>query len=134
MSRGFRVGWFRVGGWILVASLWACGGASGDHCLAVPCPLPVAVHLSVTAAGGGAVSGATMAVSGAVSGGGPCAEGSAATTCDVLGGPGTYSLTVSAPGYQRATITVNVPGQRASGCGCALPETQDTTLVLARQG
>jgi hypothetical protein len=42
-------------------------------------------------------------------------------------------MTVSAPGHQAASVTVKVPGQTSSGCGCTTAQTQDTSLVLTPQ-
>lgn len=136
MFRRFQLDGVRVWGLALVASLWACGvgsDAGGAHCISVPCPEPWAVRLTVTSAAGGPVPGATIAVTGAMLGGGPCNVGADATMCDVPGGPGTYAMTVTAPGYQTASITVKVPGQTATGCGCTTAQTQDTSLVLTPQ-
>ncbi|MDE3053387.1 MAG: hypothetical protein KGJ70_05850 [Gemmatimonadota bacterium] len=115
----------------LAALLWACG--AGDHCTVVPCPLPIAVQLAVTAAAGGPVAGATIAISGPTIGGGPCNAGPAVTMCQAPGGPGKYTLTVSAPGFQTATVTVDVGGHVSSGCGCTTADTQSATLVLQPQ-
>ncbi len=122
----------RMGRTIVVAVLAGCSGigGSGDHCIAEPCPMPMALNVTVTTAAGGSVAGASIAVTGAELGGGPCESDSTATTCQVPGYVGQYTITVSAPGYQPATRTLNVSGTQPSGCGCPTTDTQQVTMVL----
>lgn len=113
-----------VGVLALVLFVPACGGT--DYCPALPCALPVAIALHVSAQGSsGSVPGAAVDVSGPVSGTLSCDS-----SCSILGPPGSYSLTVTAPGYQSTQRTVDVAGMVPS-CGCATAETQDVSVALA---
>lgn len=53
----------------------------------------------------------------------------------IPGPPGTYTLTVTAPGYQTLQRTVEVQGTNPP-CGCPTPQTEHVTVVLlpASQG
>lgn len=92
--------------------------------------MPMALNVTVTTAAGGPVPGASIAVSGAETGGGPCGWDSTATVCVVPGYAGQYTITVSAPGYQSASKTLNVTGKQPSGCGCPTTDTRPVTMVL----
>lgn len=108
----------------LVLFIPGCGGT--DYCPALPCALPIAITLQVSAqSSAGPVPGATVDVSGPLGGTLPCDS-----SCSILGPPGSYSLTVSAPGYQSTQRTVDVTGSVPS-CGCATSETQDVSVALA---
>jgi hypothetical protein len=123
----------RNAGWAfaIVVALCACGdGGGGAECLALPCAMPMALIVTITAQGGGPVTDASIAVTGAITTGGPCQAGSSATTCDVPGYPGRYAITVSAPGYQSAGRTVNVTGEAPKACGCSTTDTQQLAMVL----
>lgn len=80
-----------------------------------------------------AVSGSALNVTVAVSG--------AETTtlacnglCVVTGGPGTYQLDVSAPGYTTFHATVQVGGVAAPTCGCVSSHTQVVAISLVPAG
>ncbi len=108
---------------LALALLPAC---SGTDCLALPCAAPIAIRLQVSAQGStGSVPGATVDFAGPMSGTLPCDS-----SCTIVGLPGSYSLTVSAPGYQSSQRSVDVAGISPS-CGCATAETQDVSIVLA---
>jgi hypothetical protein len=119
--RSFRSALAGVGALLLAAG---CGG--DETCVVVPCPLPLAVSLTVTSAAGGAVAGAVVTVSGRVSGTIPC---SASGGCDMLGPAGTYELDITAPGYRAAHRTVVVPGTNPD-CGCATTTPQHVDVAL----
>ena len=112
------------------AGLASCA-KSEDECLALPCPLPIAIQMSVTAAGGGPVDGVIVRVSGAATGTASCTAGTTATTCYVPGVAGTYSVEVVANGFQATQRTVTVEGTTPE-CGCPTTVTarMDVTLSL----
>jgi hypothetical protein len=115
---------------ILLLGATACG-SDAAVCLAVPCPIPMAVRLTVEdGATGTPVTNASLTYTGPFAGDGSC--GSA--ICIVSGGPGTYEIDVSAPGYATAHRRVVVAGAAAKGCGCASAETQQVTVGLTRAG
>src|SRR4051794_38694007 len=119
----------RIG--VVALGVSACGH---EACLALPCPLPLAFEIAVTdSSSPGPLSGVTMALSGAVTGGGPCNQASSGATCFVLGYAGTYEIDVSAPGYRSAHRQVTVTGT-SPACGCASTDPQRLTLTLARAG
>ena len=76
------------------ASLASCG-LNDEECLHLPCPMPQAIELHVTAAGGGAVEGVVVKTSGATSGTGFCRPDGTATTCMVPG----YGGVLRAPSW-----------------------------------
>ncbi len=102
----------------------ACG-AEAD-CIVPPCALPLAIEVTVTGGAGGLpMSGATIAVAGPLTGGGPC-QGS---VCHVLGPAGTYEIDVGAPGHATVHRQVVVPGTHPE-CGCPTVEAQRLTVAL----
>ena len=108
----------------LVLATVACHDAA--DCVQPPCALPLAIELTATAAGSGTpVSGVAFTVGGAVSGQGPCSQG----TCLIPGGPGTYDVDVSAPGYRTVHARVIVPGDTPA-CGCTTVVMQRVTVTL----
>jgi hypothetical protein len=112
----------------LLFSVSACGGT---ECLSVPCPQPHALEITVTAGATGApIPAASIAVSGAATGGGPCQN----AKCDVMGVAGTYEVDISAPGYQTVHRQVVVPGTVGAACGCPTAETQRLTVALPSVG
>ena len=115
---------------VLAMSIAACDHETEPDCLQVPCPLPIAITVTVTSSAGGPVSGLTAAVSGAVTGSGFCRVDAAATVCMVPGGPGTYNLRLTAPGFQEYTVSVTVPGSTPP-CGCTVGQHQDLAVVLS---
>ena len=104
------------------ALAFAIAGCDGD-CLMPPCPLPIAVVVEITSASSGAaVSGASITVSGASTV--PCDS-----SCTIMGYAGTYTLDVSAPGYQGTVRTVLVHGSTPA-CGCASTEPEQVSIAL----
>jgi hypothetical protein len=106
---------------VTALSLTACG----QECLVPPCPLPIAITAVVTSGSGGAVSGAALAVSGAVTTTVPCDS-----QCSIPGYAGSYTLTASAPGYQSLQKTILVQGSSSPLCGCASAQTEQVSFVL----
>ena len=131
-----RVSWPSLAPLRFVAlPLWlgACSHGGAD-CLLPPCPLPVAVEVTVTdAASGAAVAGAFVSTAGMVGEPAPCRSSGAETLCDVRGGAGTYEIDVGAPGYRTVHRQVVVAGERAA-CGCSGVTTQRFSLGLVAGG
>lgn len=119
-------------GWIVIAAALVCCTSEDltKGCINPPCALPFAVRIHLTsAATGDSVAGATVRVGGAENGTSEC-QGS---TCIVPGPPGTYTLTVQAPGFETAVRTVTVRGT-IPPCGCVLSDTADLELALVPAG
>jgi hypothetical protein len=120
---------------LLLAALTTAGlascGKSNQGCLVPPCPLPLAVEISVTAADGGPMDGVSVLVSGAASGNASCNAGSNATTCYVPGVAGTYTLDVGATGFQSARRTVTTTGTTPE-CGCPTVSKAHLDIALTR--
>lgn len=119
---------------LTLVRLGACTGAliacSADCVSQPPCPLPEAIRLSVSAGNApGGVAGLSLRVNGDVEGSSLCEPGPV-TTCHVLGGAGTYQLSVSAPRYQTDQLQVVVKESRASCNVCGAGERQDVAVVL----
>ena len=112
----------------LLLGIWATLSLAACHqeCVAHPCPLPIALEVVVAAATSGAgVSGASVVVTGAAS-----VTQSCDSSCIIPGYAGSYTLMVTAPGYQPAESTVVVQGSNP-GCGCASARTEHVSFVLA---
>jgi hypothetical protein len=116
---------------VLLSLTVACPGDAG--CVLYPCPPQDAAEISVTApnAPAGIVGLTMIARSGAETGSGPCNHGTGAVSvCYLLGGPGTYSVDLSATGYQTATVRFTATGT-AAGCNtCGHTDTQRLSVVL----
>ena len=109
--------------------------SSDANCIYYPCAQPEAAEISVTASNApSGIPGLTMAVSGSVTGGGPCDQGAGATNiCRVMGGPGPYQVELSAPGYQTAALKFTVTGT-AAGCNtCGHVDLQRLSVVMTQQ-
>ena len=110
----------------LVVILCFFGVACNNECLSPPCPLPLALTVTlVSAASGTEVSGAALAVSGPITTTVPCDS-----SCRVWGYAGTYTVTVTAPGYQTAQRTVLVHGSSPAACGCGSVQAEDVNISL----
>jgi hypothetical protein len=110
---------------LLAATALGMAVASCGHCLALPCPMPMALFINITAgATGGPVSGALVRVTGATLITVPCDA-----TCAVPGYGGTYNLEVEAPGFQKAQRTVTVEGTDPA-CGCPSTTTRRLDIAL----
>src|SRR5690348_3574888 len=112
---------------ILLLVVAGCGGgAGGAECLALPCPLPLAISLTVSSATSGVgISGATVEVTGAEVTTFPCN-----VSCPVLGPPGNYEITVSAPGFVSVHRSVQVHGTSPK-CSCATTDPESVTVGLS---
>jgi hypothetical protein len=107
------------------ASLVLIGGCGGSACLALPCAFPVAVELTVTSVAGAPIHNATLVATSPGSTTGPCDN-----QCVVGGGAGKYSITVSAPGFAPASLSVTVTGSGPKECGCESVDTQHIDVKL----
>jgi hypothetical protein len=111
---------------LAVLSALGMASASCSHdCLALPCPLPIAIIISVTGGPSGApVENATVQVTGAALASMPCR-----TICRVPGTAGTYTLDVTAAGFTPVRRTVIVQGTNPS-CGCPTVVTENVAIAL----
>ncbi|HEY4218136.1 MAG TPA: hypothetical protein VGM67_13415 [Gemmatimonadaceae bacterium] len=110
---------------LAAAVLTACGDGGAD-CLALPCPLPIALKLTVNSAATGApITTASVAVTGGQLTIIPCNG-----TCFVPGGPGTYNITVTASGFTSVERSIHVTGSTPK-CGCDSADLQDLTIALS---
>jgi hypothetical protein len=107
----------------------ACGTDTQGRCLALPCPLPIALTIDVTSSTGGPAAGATILVSGGTNGTVPCEAGTTASTCRVAGQAGTYQLEITAPGFEPAQRSVVVAGTTPE-CGCPTVVQQHLEVAL----
>jgi hypothetical protein len=125
MSEGIHMTRSRLAALALLAM--SCGDSGGGaSCLALPCPLPFAVIITVTSSVASAqVSGVTMHSQGPMTGDGPCNGG----TCYVPGGAGSYVVDISAPGFTTAHVSVSVTGTAAK-CGCGSVDTAHLSVSL----
>jgi hypothetical protein len=114
---------------LLVCAGIGCSRGTEPDCQIPPCPVPMAIVLSVTSAAGGPAADVTMTVSGAASGSGPCSPGDSATLCIVTGMPGTYNVRLTAPGFEGKALSVTVEGS-SPPCGCTSVQTQRLSVVL----
>jgi hypothetical protein len=118
---------------LFVTTILVAGCASDAAvCVYYPCPIPEAGRIAVTATNAPiGVAGLTMTVSGAVSGSGPCTQGSDGTSvCHINGGVGAYHVQLSAPGYQPTTLDFTATGT-SPGCNtCGHVDLQQRSVVL----
>ena len=118
--------------WTLLAAVPVFGCSLDTTCTIPPCPLRFAAEITVTAVNSTApVPGLIVSVNGTTLGPGNCVSGSGAqTVCEMPGGPGSYSVQVSAPGYRSSTVTVAVTGT-SEGCNtCGEVDEQHVAVVL----
>jgi hypothetical protein len=89
----------------------------------------MAFTVTVTnAASGGAVPTAVIQLGGQSTSSIPCS--SSPTVCAVPGYRGTYSVMVSAPGFQSKTQTITVAGTEGEECHCPTVETGHVNVAL----
>jgi hypothetical protein len=106
--------------------LASCGAHAGGDCLALPCPLPLAITVRVTNdTTGDPVNDATLRVSGAATATVRCNG-----LCYLPGTAGTYVLDMSAPGFQSSRLTVVVQGTTPE-CGCPTVIAQELHIALS---
>jgi hypothetical protein len=105
------------------AGLAVLAGCGGD-CLALPCPFPIAVNLTVQAAGTGApVSNVSIRIDDFETTSG-CTQ-----YCIVSTPPGKHHMKLSAPGFQSFETDITVTGT-VPDCGCMQLDTQSMTVSL----
>jgi hypothetical protein len=111
--------------WLGLALLASLDGCTGD-CILPSCP-PIAIDLNiVSSTSGDPIDNASLQVAGAASSSQGCPG-----TCDVIGGPGTYQLTVSAPGFDRVERAVTVSPVEPARCDCGgFVNTEHVTIAL----
>lgn len=107
---------------VLLLPFVACSGAD---CVALPCPAPLAISLTISSTGaGGGVPVANVDVSGPMQSSFSCSG-----TCPIFGSAGTYHITVSAAGFGRVEQSVRVRGTNPP-CGCATTTPETLTITL----
>ena len=114
---------------LLVACATGCSDPAQPDCVIPPCPMPMAIMVSVTSATGGPVPALTVTLSGTTSGSGQCNAGPSASSCVVPGMPGPYTLQFAASGFQPKAVSVTVSGSTPA-CGCTSVQTQQLDVVL----
>ena len=108
-------------------------GCGDDACTLPPCPLPLAIELTVSAANAPTgIAGLSLAIDGAARGTIPC-EKAAIAHCYVLGQAGLYQLELSAPGYAPVKLGVTVNGTEGP-CTCPTTEPQLLSVVMQPTG
>jgi hypothetical protein len=116
-----------------VLALGSCGGA-GQTCPLL-CPAPSwGATVVVRTTPDMAVDGVQAVLAGPVTGTMACQPNFSAILCEWPPGvyvvAGTYSLEVSAPGYQTATIQVEVATPPPGTCGCSEDSIQPSTVTI----
>lgn len=114
----------------LACSVVAC--SNDAQCLALPCPLPIAAEISVSATNApNGITGLSGAVTGAVVGGVSCQSPSGPTTeCSLLGPVGNYHVVFTAPGYQNSTLDFSVTGSDGGCNRCGQDDTKQLSVVM----
>jgi hypothetical protein len=124
-----RPSWLLRSG-ILLSVMLGCGDGA---CTLPPCPLPLAIELTVSAANAPkGIAGLTLAIDGAARGTGFC-EIAPMAHCYVPGGPGVYQLELTAPGYTPVELGVTVAGTEGP-CTCPTTEPQRLSVVMQPTG
>jgi len=115
---------------LAVAVLASCGGTSSSWC---PCPAPL-FELTVTTASGEAANGVVASVSGPTTGAMDCSPTTGNATLCYLGTStsGTYSVQVTAPGFQAANVSavVSVATATTGACICETVTTSPSNLSV----
>jgi hypothetical protein len=108
--------------------LVACSGDA--DCILLPCVPPEAATVFVTASNAPAgIPGLVATITGAVSSTEPCDQAQV-SVCHIPGGPGTYQVQLSAPGYQSAQLTLTITGTEAGCNTCGRVDRQDVQVVM----
>jgi hypothetical protein len=103
----------------------------GDECPGIAsCTVQPAIRITITnPLLGGPVPNVTVAASGGPIYSTQCSADATATVCIVLGEPGVFTLTVSAPGFQSAHRTMTVKGTTGQ-CGCVVATVEQAAVSL----
>lgn len=110
----------------------ALTGCDSAYCVAVPCPLPIAVDAVITNVTGGPLVGLFAEVSAPTTTRIPCDEQSG--RCVVPGPAGSYTVRFGATGYQTTERRITVERVRGVGdCACDGVITQQLQLALTPQ-
>jgi hypothetical protein len=118
---------------LFLSAVTGCSGRGPSNrpdCIPPPCPLPVAVVLNVSSMTGGPVAALSMSVSGAVVGSGSCSVAESVTVCSLGGGPGTYNIRLTAPGFEEKELSITVTGNTPA-CACTTVVTQELSVVVS---
>ena len=112
---------------VAVLTLSAC---IQTDCVTLPCVAPRAVTVIVSnSVSGGTVPDAVVQITGQASSTASCSG--TPTTCNISGPAGTYTVTVTAFGFQSATRMVTVAGvELTDECHCPAVETAQISVVL----
>ncbi len=120
-------------GAVLTLGLAVQTACQGAPCEEPSCPASFA-QIVIAAADGGAVQGVQATLSGPMTVTLSCSPqtGGAGTLCGWPGSdtPGSYSLQVTAPGFQAAKVKATVTYSPAPACGCPETTMQPSTLTL----
>ena len=119
---------------LVLAPLTACGPGGGQPCPA-SCPAArVGASIAVVTMPAAVVNGVEAVLTGPVSGTMSCQPNPpASVVCDwptAAVVSGTYSLQVSAPGYETTTVQVEVATPPPGPCGCSIDSIQPSTVSL----
>lgn len=114
----------------LACAVVAC--SNDAQCLALPCALPMAAQISVSAPNApNGIAGLSGTVTGAEVGGVSCQPASGPTTECVVPGPiGNYHVVFSAPGYQTSTLDFSVAGSDGGCNRCGEDDTKQLSVVM----
>jgi hypothetical protein len=118
----------------LTCGVVAC--SNDAQCLALPCPIPEAAEISVTASDAPTgIANLTAAVTGPTIGTLPCGEPAGpATLCRVTGGPGAYHVLLSAPGYKTTAVDFTVAGTNGGCNRCEQVDTRELAVQMQPAG
>ena len=102
-------------------------GCGDDTCVPPPCPLTIAVELTITSAvTGSALDNVNLHLTAPFTADDSCHPAS----CFVVGGAGKYEIDISAPGFQTAHRSVTVTSTPPKHCGCEIDDTQHVSVAL----
>lgn len=116
--------------WATLLVVSACTRTE-EPCPAVPCPLGIAIEVTLTASPAGTpltTASYRILANGSAQ---PCNQGPSANMCVISGSAGTYQLEISATSYQTVQRAIVAPPQSTARCTCNLPVTQRLTIAMS---